>query len=76
MLMTSHILRTYRRQVDRLPGEPEREFARRAELVIPDLRRYTLDRHPRRNIRAVIRYSADMSLATVEVSALKDGRGL
>jgi len=76
MLTTSLVLRTYRRQVERLPGEPERDFAHRAELVIPDLKRYALERHPSRNIRAVVRYSADMSLATVEVSPLKDGRGL
>lgn len=76
MLRTSLPLRTYTRRVEMADGESEREFARRAEMVIPDLRQYVHDRHPGRNLRAVVRFDADMGAATVEVSALKDGLGL
>lgn len=76
MLRTSLPLRTYSRQVERLDGESERDFAHRAEMVIPGLRQYVHGRHPGRNLRAVVRYADDMGTATVEVSALKDGLGL
>lgn len=71
-LMSMRSLRTYCRKVARLPGEPEREFANRAERAIPDLKRYVEGRHHGRHLRCVVRYSDDMGLATVEVAALKE----
>ena len=71
--MAMRALRTYRREVTRLPGESERNFTRRAELAIPDLKRYVESRHPMRHLRALVKYSADMAAAVVEVSALKEG---
>lgn len=72
MLSTMRPMRTYRRQVERLPGEPEREFVARAERAIPDLRQMVEARHPARHLRAVIRYSDDWSTASIEVAALKE----
>lgn len=74
MLMTMRPLKTYRRQVERLPGEPLRSFTARAEQLIPDLKRFVESRHHGRHLKAVVRYSEDLCTATVEVSALKDKR--
>jgi hypothetical protein len=71
-LMSMRTLRTYRRSVERLPGEPERDFAARAERAIPDLRRHVEGRHHGRHLRCVVRYSDDMGLASIEVAALKE----
>lgn len=74
MLSTMRPLKTYRRQVERLPGESLRNFTARAEQLIPGLRRFVEGRHHGRHLNAVVRYSDDMGTATIEVSALKDGR--
>jgi len=72
MLSTMRPMRTYRRQVERLDGESQSAFTSRAERIIPDLRAYVHQRHPARHIRAIVHYSDDWSIATVEVAALKD----
>ncbi len=72
MFGTMRPMRTYKRQIERLTGESQSAFTRRAEQIIPDLRAYVHQRHPARHIRAVVRYSDDWSTATVEVAALKE----
>jgi len=72
MLNTMRPMRTYRRQVERLPGESQLAFTRRAEQIVPGLRELAHARHPARHIRAIIRYAGDWSTASVEVAALKE----